>query len=95
MVIFIDEKQTNKRINRDTLYKLLNDKNIQTKKYFYPAVHNQAAYKKYLNKYKNRLRVTKKASISGLALPLYGHIKKDDVLTVCREIKKIFNYERN
>ncbi|MCK4809740.1 MAG: DegT/DnrJ/EryC1/StrS family aminotransferase [Candidatus Omnitrophica bacterium] len=49
-------------ITRDELYEALKAENIQTKEYFYPAVHMQKAYFSLGVKYKGKLPVTEKAA---------------------------------
>ncbi len=87
MVIFIDEERFG--MSRDDLYEALKAENIQTKKYFYPAVHMQRAYFAYGLKYSGKLPVTEKAARQGLALPLYGHMEPDMVKKVCWAVGKM------
>lgn len=84
MVIFIDEKRFG--MSRNSLYEALKEENIETKKYFYPAVHMQKAYRAFRKAYEGKLPVTEKASLTGLALPLYGHMEPVAVEKVCRAI---------
>jgi dTDP-4-amino-4,6-dideoxygalactose transaminase len=56
MVIFIDEKRFG--MSRDKLYEALKEENIETKKYFYPAVHMQEAYRAFREAYEGKLPVT-------------------------------------
>jgi dTDP-4-amino-4,6-dideoxygalactose transaminase len=90
MVIFIDEKRFG--MSRDTLYEALEAENIETKKYFYPAVHMQKAYRAFREEYEGKLPVTEKASEAGLALPLYGHMEPVNVEKVCRAIMRIHSF---
>ena len=87
MVIFIDRNKA--KVSRDEVYKYMNQNDIQTKKYFYPALHMQRAYKKYRKKYQGILPVAEKAATEGLALPLYSHIDKRIVMKVCDTLKEI------
>jgi dTDP-4-amino-4,6-dideoxygalactose transaminase len=89
MVIFIDEERFG--MSRDKLYEALKAENIETKKYFYPAVHMQEAYRAFREAYKGKLPVTEKASRTGLALPLYGHMEPVSVEKVCVAIMRIHN----
>ncbi len=86
-VIFIDEKKA--RATRDEVYQFMKEKRIQTKKYFYPALHMQKAYAQFKKKYQGLLPVAEKASKEGLALPLYSHMNRKIVSRVCTELKKI------
>lgn len=92
MVIFVNENKF--MFSRDELYKALEAENIQTKKYFYPAVHLQKAYSAFAEKYRGKLPVTEQASREGLALPLYGHMNEKSVRIVCSAIRKIYEWRR-
>ena len=87
MVIFIDKNKFG--MSRNELFDLLSKRNIQTKKYFHPAIHLQKAYID-LGLKKQNLPITEKASNEGLALPLYGHMQEDVVKYVCDQIIKVF-----
>ena len=91
MVIFIDEERFG--MTRNSLYQALKAENIETKKYFYPAVHMQKAYFALKSEYAQKLPVTEKAARTGLALPLYGHMKPETVEKVCRAIRNIHSYK--
>jgi dTDP-4-amino-4,6-dideoxygalactose transaminase len=90
MVIFIDEERFG--MSRDKLCEALKAENIETKKYFYPAVHMQKAYRAFREGYIGKLPVTEKASQTGLALPLYGHMEPVSVEKVCRVIMRIYKF---
>lgn len=87
MVIFIDSNKA--KASRDEVYDYMNKNKIQTKKYFFPALHMQTAYKKYRKKYQGKLPIAEKAAAEGLALPLYSHIDKRTVLKISNVIKKL------
>ncbi len=87
MVIFIDREKFG--LTRDELYLALKAENIQTKKYFYPPVHWQTAYRQYRVQ---SLPVTEKLSLSSLALPLYSHLTEDVLDKVCAAIERIYYY---
>jgi dTDP-4-amino-4,6-dideoxygalactose transaminase len=90
MVIFIDEQGFG--MSRDKLYEALKEENIETKKYFYPAVHLQKAYRAFRQAYEGKLPVTEKASRTGLALPLYGHMEPVSVEKVCGAIVRLHKF---
>ncbi|MFH1093411.1 MAG: DegT/DnrJ/EryC1/StrS family aminotransferase [Candidatus Omnitrophota bacterium] len=90
MMIFIDGKRFG--MTRDELYEALKAENIQTRKYFYPAVHMQKAYFYLSSSYIGKLPVTEKAAEQGLALPLYGQMQPDVAEKVCMAIKRIYSY---
>ena len=87
MVLFIDNKKA--QATRDEVYAYLKDNDIQTKRYFYPAVHMQTAYRKYRKKYQGKLPIAEKAANEGLALPLYSHLDNKTVIKICNLLKDI------
>ncbi len=88
--IYIDSNKFG--MNRDELCKALAKENIMTKKYFYPPLHMQRAYSKFAKEYKGKLPVTEDVSRNVLSLPLYSHMKMQDINGVCEAIKKINAY---
>jgi dTDP-4-amino-4,6-dideoxygalactose transaminase len=90
MVIFVDEQRFG--MSRDKLCGALKAENIETKKYFYPAVHLQEAYRAFREAYEGKLPVTEKASGTGLALPLYGHMEPVTVEKVCWAIMRVYKF---
>lgn len=89
MVIFVDAERA--KTSRDEVYNFLKKKDVQSKKYFYPALHMQKAYSRYKNKYKGRLPIAEKAANEGLALPLYSHMDKNTVLHICELLKEVLD----
>ena len=87
MVIFVDSRKAG--LSRDDLYEALKAEGIQTKKYFYPAVHQQTAYSQYRAAFEGRLPVTERAAQQGLALPLYSHMDESAIEYVCQKIKEL------
>lgn len=85
--VFIDSNEA--RHTRDEAYQLLKERNIQTKKYFFPALHLQKIYQKLGFSTKRKLKITEEASNSGLALPLFSHMAKEIVPEICNEIRNI------
>ncbi|UCD13689.1 MAG: DegT/DnrJ/EryC1/StrS family aminotransferase [Thermoplasmatales archaeon] len=88
--IYIDSKKFG--LNRDELSKALAKENIMSRKYFYPPLHKQKAYSRFLKEYKNKLPVTNNISKNVLSLPLYSHMEIKDVNKVCDAIKRINGY---
>jgi len=87
MVIWVSEEESG--ISRDEVYRKLKREGIETKKYFYPAVHLQRAYEAYRNGYPGRLPITEKAAQEGLALPLYSHMDEETVAKVSGLVRQI------
>jgi dTDP-4-amino-4,6-dideoxygalactose transaminase len=85
MPILIDEKKFG--MDRNQLYDKLVECNIFARKYFYPLISNIDTYKSF----KANLPVANYVSDRILCLPLYGHITREDVKSVCEAIKAIRN----
>jgi len=87
MVMFVDGSGG---VTRDTLFERFKEEGIQTKRYFYPAVHNMTAYRIMKRRYPGKLLVAEKAAREGLALPLYGDLKIGDVEYICSRVREVF-----
>jgi len=85
--IFIDPERA--KHSRDELYQYLKERQIQAKKYFFPALHRQKVYDSLGMSYQGKLPLTEKAAISGLALPLFSHIQTELIHYVCNLVKEI------
>ena len=72
--------------NRDTLYKVLRDYHIFTRKYFYPLITDFDCYKA---QYAQTLPVARKMASQVLTLPLYGDLGLENVEMICNAVKKI------
>lgn len=79
-------------LNRDELALALDKENIQTRKYFYPPVHLQKAYRHFYPKYKEELSNTMKISTNILCLPISGEMKEDELEKVCEAIYQIHRF---
>jgi dTDP-4-amino-4,6-dideoxygalactose transaminase len=77
------------RHSRDKVYQCLKEQDIQAKKYFYPALHWQKVYEKLGMPYRGRLPVTEEAAVSGLALPMFSHMKEQLIFQICKLIVEI------
>ncbi len=77
-------------ISRDNLYSALKEKGIQTKRYFYPALHNQTLYMDIEPGCSSRLPVAEMISSRSLALPMYSHMSLDIVDEICDRIIEEF-----
>lgn len=84
-VLFISSKARN---TRDEVHEALAQEGIQTKRYFFPPVHEQTGQNKYPMRVVGNLPVTQKASQEALVLPLYSHMKEDQFERVCRAVEK-------
>ena len=84
-VLFLDERA---RRSRDDVHAWLKQAGIQTKRYFYPPVHEQSMFRSFPIRVSSRLTQTRKASREGLALPLYAHMTDDEFETVCLMVEE-------
>jgi len=85
MVLFIDPDLFG--LSRDQLNDILCVENIQTKKYFYPALHFMKPFQKFCS---INLIETERTADSGLALPLYNTLDPDVVLRICALIADVY-----
>lgn len=77
-------------MDRDLLSAALMKENIAVKKYFYPPVHRQKAFKRF-SKGKN-LKITDKLAFNSLSIPLYSHMEEDTVKNICLAITRIYDF---
>ena len=89
MVIFVDGSGG---VTRDALHAHLKKEGIQTKRYFFPAVHEMTSYRRWGRRYAGRLPVAEKAAREGLALPLYGDLHPHDVRHICSRIRAFLRH---
>ena len=75
------------RADRDAVYAGLAARGIQTKRYFYPPVHEQTLLRRVPHRVSDRMERTVTASRQALALPLYSHMTPEQVDRVCREVE--------
>ncbi len=77
-------------IDRDLVAMALQKENIVTKKYFYPPVHMQKAYKAYK---KDGLGITERLSSRVLSLPIYSSLTDETVDKICYSFNRIIKYK--
>jgi dTDP-4-amino-4,6-dideoxygalactose transaminase len=77
------------KMSRDALYDALGEREIQTKKYFYPPLHMHQAYLPWRARYEGRLPVAEQLSQEGIALPLYGHIQPADCDIIIGAVREL------
>jgi dTDP-4-amino-4,6-dideoxygalactose transaminase len=75
------------RADRDGVYAGLAARGIQTKRYFYPPVHEHTLLRRVPHRVSERMERTVTASREALALPLYSHMTPEQVDRVCREVE--------
>ena len=72
---------------RNYVYDKLKDKNIFTRKYFYPLTSDAACFR---NRYRNEdLKVARKVAENILILPLYPELEEREIVQIVESIKKI------
>lgn len=77
------------RKTRDQIHHALKDAGIQTKRYFYPLVNEQTIFMRFPARVSAQLRESLVASREGLALPLYSHMREDQIDVVCRALEDL------
>jgi dTDP-4-amino-4,6-dideoxygalactose transaminase len=77
------------RTSRDEVRAHLKSGGIQTKRYFYPPVHEQPLFGRVPCRHSDRLQRTYAASREALALPLYSHMTPEQLDTVCQVIEQV------
>jgi dTDP-4-amino-4,6-dideoxygalactose transaminase len=85
-VLFITARA---RASRDAVYAGLAARGIQTKRYFYPPVHEQTLLQRVPHRVSERMEQTVTASREALALPLYSHMTPEQVDRVCQEVERL------
>ena len=77
-------------IDRNAVAVALEKENIITRKYFYPPVHAQSAYRLYN---KGGLKITERLSDRVLSLPVYYSLTDTAVKRICYALERIFKYK--
>ena len=75
------------KYSRDKVASLLEDKNIHTKKYFYPLISDFDKYKAYVDVKEDKLDVSKKASNEILCLPIYPDLEESELNYIIETIR--------
>lgn len=83
-VVFFDQSQ----YDRDAIWKAMTKAKVQTKRYFYPALHHLKIYREHSPSLAS-LPVTEKAAATSLALPLYSHLSFEEVDLVCERLRSV------
>src|SRR5262249_7926243 len=85
-VLFIGEHA---RMNRDVVRAELKAQGIQTKRYFYPPLHEQTLFRQGACRRRDRMERTIVARREALALPLYSHMTLDQLDIVCQAVEHL------
>lgn len=86
MSILVDERSFG--ASRDALQRFLGDREIETRRYFWPAVHQQNLYRDIWDR--QPLPVTERISNRVLNLPIYSSLSDDDVHRICDAVLQAF-----
>jgi|GEM_PF-179830 len=76
-------------MDRDSLMAALRSRRIQTRRYFYPPVHVQRAFRERPHRIVGELPNTWASALNVLALPLYAHMTPEQQERVCTEIESL------
>ncbi len=88
-VLFVTNRA---RKSRDEVIDALKRQGIQTKRYFFPAVHLQSIFRHFPIRVSDRMANTVKASLEGLALPLFSHMTTEQQERVCRAVEVLLGH---
>jgi dTDP-4-amino-4,6-dideoxygalactose transaminase len=80
---------------RDELANALLDQNIETKKYFYPPLHQQSLYSRFHDVARHDLSQTEFLADGILSLPIYESLPDETVITVAETLKRIVDSNRD
>jgi dTDP-4-amino-4,6-dideoxygalactose transaminase len=71
------------KMDRDQVFNALKNEHIQTKRYFFPPVHTQKAFRDKPHRVVGDLKNTWSSSLTSLALPLYSHMTTEQQNRIC------------
>ena len=74
-------------VSRDVIYEILKEKNIFTRKYFYPLINEFDCYRPMYNAAETP--IAKKIASSVLCLPMYANLQLSEVDRICKIIKEM------
>ena len=81
-------------MDRDALASALLAENIETKKYFYPPLHQQRIYRAYHSAEREPLPNTEYVAGNILSLPIYESLSDEMVDGTVQAIRRLYEYER-
>ena len=85
-VLFITDRA---KLSRNEVYEALKMVGIQTKRYFYPPVHEHALFQRVPKRVSSNLQRTSEISRQALALPLYSHTTLEEINHVCLQVERL------
>ena len=85
--IIIDEDKFG--LTRDQLYISLKSDNVDTRRYYYPPLHQQTVNSALTAQYEGKLPVTDHMSAHTLTLPMFSHMTDDEADGICEAVKRL------
>ena len=85
-VLFIS---SDARASRDEVHEGLKTAGIQTKRYFYPALHRHRAFQQFAHRVSGSVENSLKCAGEALALPLFTELTEDQFEFVCLRVKEL------
>jgi dTDP-4-amino-4,6-dideoxygalactose transaminase len=82
-------------MSRDQLAEALLAENIETKKYFYPPLHQQDIYRPFYNRSLDDLSVTEEVTGGVLSLPIYETLSDETIRTIAQTIRNLVEYNQS
>ena len=76
-------------LTRDQLYTALKSENVDTRKYYYPALHQQTVNSGLTAQYEGKLPVTDYMSANTLTLPMFSHMTDEEASGVCDAVERL------
>ncbi len=76
-------------ISRDSLYNVLKQNRIMSRRYFFPLISNMPMYHRFPSAEKSRLPIANDISQRILCLPIYDGISQGDVDEICTIIRNV------
>jgi dTDP-4-amino-4,6-dideoxygalactose transaminase len=87
-VLFISSEA---RAGRDEVYTALKSAGIQTKRYFYPALHRHRIFQQFAHRVSSSVDDSLRCAEEALALPLFSEMTEDQFDYVCRQLIKLLS----
>jgi dTDP-4-amino-4,6-dideoxygalactose transaminase len=76
-------------LTRDQLYTALKSENVDTRRYYYPALHQQTVNSGLTAQYEGKLPVTDYMSANTLTLPMFSHMTDEEASGVCDAVERL------
>jgi dTDP-4-amino-4,6-dideoxygalactose transaminase len=86
--IIIDSAQFG--LTRDQLYQSLKFEHVDTRRYYYPPLHQQTAYSHLTPLYRDKLPHTERISSCSLTLPMFSHMTDEQANGVCDAVERLY-----